>query len=66
MQTPQPQGTWCQRLCDWAIAHPEKGPQRLIKNRVRRLLGFHNLHFIWQATRTPSAQPEPTWLRDIA
>jgi long-subunit acyl-CoA synthetase (AMP-forming) len=65
-----PQGTWRRRLCDWAIAHPEKGLQRLIKNRVRRLLGFHNLHFIWQATRTPPAQPEPSWLaefkRDIA
>ena len=30
------QGTWRRRLCDWAIAHPEKGLQRLIKNRVRR------------------------------
>lgn len=65
-----PQGTWRRRLCDWAIAHPEKGLQRLIKNRVRRLLGFHNLHFIWQATRAPDAQPAPAWLsefkRDIA
>lgn len=65
-----PHGTWRRRLCDWAIAHPEKGLQRLIKNRVRRLLGFHNLHFIWQATRTAHAQPTPTWLtefkRDIA
>jgi hypothetical protein len=65
-----PQNTWRRRLCDWAIAHPEKPLQRLIKNRVRRLLGFHNLHFIWQAPRTPDAQPAPTWLaefkRDIA
>ncbi|HCS44171.1 MAG TPA: acyl-CoA synthetase [Pseudomonas sp.] len=65
-----PPGTWRRRLCDWAIAHPEKGLQRLIKNRVRRLLGFHNLHFIWQATRTPDTQPTPAWLaefkRDIA
>lgn len=65
-----PQGTWRRGLCDWAIAHPEKGLQRLIKNRVRRLLGFHNLHFIWQATRSPDVQPQPTWLtefkRDIA
>ncbi|MHC8287351.1 AMP-binding protein [Pseudomonas sp. XS1P51] len=65
-----PQGTWRRRLCDWAITHPEKGLQRLIKNRVRRLLGFHNLHFIWQATRTANAQPAPNWLaefkRDIA
>ncbi|WP_448107290.1 AMP-binding protein [Pseudomonas azerbaijanoccidentalis] len=65
-----PLGTWRRRLCDWAIAHPEKALQRLIKNRVRRLLGFHNLHFIWQATRTAQAQPAPVWLaefkRDIA
>jgi hypothetical protein len=65
-----PQGTWRRRLCDWAIAHPHKPLQRLIKNRVRRLLGFHNLHFIWQATRTPDTRPAPTWLnefkRDIA
>jgi long-subunit acyl-CoA synthetase (AMP-forming) len=63
-------GTWRRRLCDWAIAHPQKGLQRLIKHRVRRLLGFHNLHFIWQATRAVDAQPTPTWLtefkRDIA
>ncbi|MFJ7281354.1 AMP-binding protein [Pseudomonas sp. NPDC099000] len=65
-----PQGTWRRRLCDWAIAHPQKPLQRLIKNRVRRLLGFHNLHFIWQATRTPDTRSAPTWLnefkRDIA
>ncbi|PQP04495.1 acyl-CoA synthetase [Pseudomonas frederiksbergensis] len=65
-----PHGTWRRRLCDWAIAHPEKGLQRLIKNRVRHLLGFHNLRFIWQATRISDAQPEPAWLaefkRDIA
>lgn len=65
-----PPGTWRRRLCDWAIAHPERNLQRLIKNRVRRLLGFHNLHFIWQATRTPDSHPAPTWLaefkRDIA
>jgi hypothetical protein len=65
-----PQGTWRRRLYDWAIAHPEKGLQRLIKNRVRRLQGFQNLHFIWQATRAPDAQPAPAWLcefkRDIA
>jgi hypothetical protein len=55
-----PPGTWRRRLCDWAIAHPESGPQRLIKHRVRRLLGFHNLHFIWQATRSaesPTSRP---------
>jgi len=65
-----PQNTWRRRLCDWAIAHPEKPLQRLIKNRVRRLLGFHNLHFIWQATRSRDVPTAPTWLaefkRDIA
>jgi hypothetical protein len=65
-----PVGTWRRLLCDWAIADPEKGLQRLIKNRVRRLLGFHNLHFIWQAARNADTRPEPTWLaefkRDIA
>jgi hypothetical protein len=37
----------------------------LIKNFVRRLLGFHNLRFIWQATRSPGAQPEPTLLAEF-
>ncbi|MHC8386972.1 AMP-binding protein [Pseudomonas sp. MDT2-39-1] len=60
-----PQGTWRRRLCDWAIAHPQRPLQRLIKNRVRRLLGFHKLHFIWQATRTPDARPAPTWLNEF-
>lgn len=60
-----PQGTWRRRLCDWAIAHPERGLRRLIKNVVRRLLGFHNLHFIWQATRSPDARPEPAWLTEF-
>lgn len=59
------QGTWRRRLCEWAIAHPEKGLQRLIKNRVRRLLGFHNLHYIWQATRTPEVKAAPTWLTEF-
>jgi hypothetical protein len=65
-----PAGTWRRRLCDWATAHPQSGLRRLIKNRVRRLLGFQRLQYIWQApsTRQPSATPE--WLaefkRDIA
>jgi hypothetical protein len=58
-------GTWRRRLYDWAIAQPQKPLQRLIKNRVRRLLGFHNLHFIWQATRTAQAQPTPAWLAEF-
>jgi hypothetical protein len=60
-----PSGTWRRCLCDWAIAHPEKGLQRLIKNRVRRMLGFHNLHFIWQATRNPGAPTMPAWLTEF-
>lgn len=60
-----PQGTWRRRLCDWAIARPERGLRRLIKNLVRRRLGFHNLHFIWQATRSADAKPERTWLADF-
>lgn len=58
-------GTWRRRLCDWAIAQPQKPLQRLIKTRVRRLLGFHNLHFIWQATRTAQAQSTPAWLAEF-
>lgn len=61
-------GTWRRRLCDWAIAHPEKGLQRLIKQRVRRLLGFQNLHDIWQAPRTPPVNVDRLneFKRDIA
>lgn len=55
-------GTWRRRLCDWAIAHPEKGLQRLIKHCARRLLGLQNLHFIWQAKRNPCTQPRANWL----
>ncbi len=62
-----PQGTWRRRLCDWAIAEPQGGLRRLIKHRVRTLLGFQRLTFIWQPLKTTA---EPTWLaelkRDIA
>lgn len=62
-----PQGTWRRRLCDWAIVHPQSGRRRLLKHRVRRLLGFQRLAFIWQPLKTTA---EPTWLaefkRDIA
>lgn len=58
-------GTWRRRLCDWAIAHPEKGPQRLIKQGVRRLLGFQNLHFIWPIARHPCTQPRADWLFEL-
>ncbi|AZF27403.1 AMP-binding protein [Pseudomonas sp. R2-60-08W] len=62
-----PRGTWRRRLCDWAIAHPQSGLRRLLKNRVRTLLGFQRLGYIWQPLK---ATAEPTWLaefkRDIA
>ncbi|WP_248731720.1 AMP-binding protein [Pseudomonas sp. MWU13-2517] len=62
-----PLGTWRRRLCDWAIAHPQSGLRRVLKNRVRRLLGFQRLAYIWQPLKTSA---EPTWLaefkRDIA
>ncbi|MBD8148776.1 acyl-CoA synthetase [Pseudomonas fluorescens] len=60
-------GTWRRRLCDWAIAHPHSGLRRLLKNRVRKLLGFQRLGYIWQPLKTTA---EPIWLaefkRDIA
>ena len=62
-----PHGTWRRRLCDWAIAHPQSGLRRLLKNRVRRLLGFQRLAYIWQPVK---AAHSPVWLaefkRDIA
>ena len=62
-----PYGTWRRRLCDWAIAHPQSGLRRLLKNRVRKLLGFQRLAYIWQPLK---ATPSPAWLaefkRDIA
>lgn len=62
-----PHGTWRRRLCDWAIAHPQSGLRRLLKNRVRKLLGFQRLAYIWQPHKST---PSPVWLaefkRDIA
>ena len=62
-----PRGTWRRRLCDWAIAHPQSGLRRLLKNRVRKLLGFQRLASIWQPLKSTA---EPVWLaelkRDIA
>ncbi|AVE04463.1 acyl-CoA synthetase [Pseudomonas palleroniana] len=57
-----PLGTWRRRLCDWAIAHPHSGLRRLLKNRVRRLLGFQRLAYIWQPLKT---SVEPTWLAEF-
>ncbi|WP_438867551.1 AMP-binding protein [Pseudomonas sp. L1(2025)] len=65
-----PHGTWRRRLCDWAIAHPQSGLRRLLKNRVRRLLGFQRLTYIWQPSSTQKTSSDPVWLaefkRDIA
>lgn len=62
-----PHGTWRRRLCDWAIAHPQSGLRRLLKNRVRTLLGFQRLAYIWQPLKSTA---QPAWLaelkRDIA
>ncbi|AZF06082.1 AMP-binding protein [Pseudomonas sp. R5-89-07] len=57
-----PHGTWRRRLCDWAIAHPQSGLRRLLKNRVRRLLGFQRLAYIWQPLKSST---EPTWLAEL-
>lgn len=65
-----PHGTWRRRLCDWAIAHPQSGLRRLLKNRVRKLLGFQRLTYIWQPASTQKTSSDPVWLaefkRDIA
>ncbi len=65
-----PHGSWRRRLCDWAIAHPQSGLRRLLKNRVRTLLGFQRLTFIWQPPSTRKTGNGPVWLaefkRDIA
>ncbi len=53
-----PQGSWRRRLCDWTIADPQRGVRRLLRNRVKRLLGFEHLRFIWQAPhKAPSPHP---------
>jgi len=51
-----PAGSWRRRLCEWALAHPERLVARLLKQRVRRLLGFQRLQYIWQPA-TPSNVP---------
>ncbi|MCF5143579.1 AMP-binding protein [Pseudomonas sp. PA-6-1D] len=65
-----PHGTWRRRVCEWAIAHPQSGLRRLLKNRVRRLLGFQRLTYIWQPASAQKTSRDPAWLaefkRDIA
>ncbi|MCB2254078.1 AMP-binding protein [Pseudomonas chlororaphis] len=60
-----PPGSWRRRLCEWAIAQPQRPVQRLIKHRVRRLLGFQRLHYIWQAPSSPAKPAAPLWLAEF-
>ncbi|ROM50004.1 AMP-binding protein [Pseudomonas rhodesiae] len=57
-----PHGTWRRRLCEWAIADARGGLRRVLKNRVRRLLGFQRLTSIWQPIKS---NVEPTWLAEF-
>jgi hypothetical protein len=63
-----PPGSWRRRLCDWTIAGPQHGLRRLLRNRVKRLLGFGHLSFIWQAV--PQSAAAHPWAapvsRDVA
>ena len=53
-----PAGSWRRRVCDWTLADPGRGVRRLLRHRVKRLLGFARLSFIWQAAaQTPAAHP---------
>ena len=57
-----PHGTWRRRLCEWAIADARSGLRRVLKNRVRRLLGFQRLTSIWHPIKS---NVEPTWLAEF-
>lgn len=57
--------SWRRQLCEWALAHPEHRLARLLKNRVRRLLGFQRLDFIWQAPSQAAPASAPTWLAEF-
>ena len=41
-----PPDSWRRRLCDWTLENPHQGLRRWLKQRVRRLLGFHRLRRI--------------------
>lgn len=60
-----PPGSWRRRLSEWALAHPQQPLARLLKNRVRRLLGFQRLDFIWQAPSTVAPTKAPVWLAEF-
>jgi len=60
-----PPGTWRRRLCEWALAHPQQLLPRLLKQRVRRLLGFSRLQFIWQAPQATTQPATPAWIAEF-
>lgn len=60
-----PPGTWRRGLCEWAIAHPHRPLPRLLKQHVRRLLGFSRLQFIWQAPQTTTQPATPAWIGEF-
>lgn len=61
-----PAGSWRRRLCDWTISDARHGLRRLIKVRVRKLLGFSRLQTILRSS--PEAQAAPAashaWIRE--
>ena len=57
-----PPDSWRRRLCEWALAHPQGLLARLLKHRVRRLLGFARLQFIWQAPQATTPPATPAWI----
>ncbi|NWD71662.1 AMP-binding protein [Pseudomonas gingeri] len=60
-----PPGSWRRRLSEWALAHPERLVARLLKQRVRRLLGFQRLQYLWQpATLSPVPAAFNQWRID--
>ncbi|HEX8593055.1 MAG TPA: acyl-CoA synthetase [Pseudomonas sp.] len=59
-----PPGTWRRRLCDWTIADPQQGVRRLLRNRVKRLLGFGHVSFIWQAV--PQSASTHPWAAPVS
>lgn len=60
-----PPGSWRRRLCEWAIAHPHRVLPRLLKQRVRRLLGFARLQFIWQPAPSTAQPSTPAWIAEF-
>lgn len=60
-----PPGSWRRRLCEWAIAHPQQPLPRLLKQRIRRLLGFARLQFIWQPPQATAHPATPAWVAEF-